>query len=89
MGTAWCGRLHFIDACPDLIWPAYTPLPHSCAPGEVEREALGRLIFSDPAARRRLNAATHLPVLVELAARVLWHWLTMTWVLVRTATVTH
>lgn len=50
--------------------------------GELDRDALGQHIFSDPAAHRRLNHATHLPVLAELVKHVLWHWLTCTWVLV-------
>jgi dephospho-CoA kinase len=32
-------------------------------------------VFSDAAARRRLNAATHLPIAVALAARLLSAWL--------------
>lgn len=33
--------------------------PEACAGGEVNRAALGRLVFSDPAARRRLEALLH------------------------------
>eukprot|EP00798_Chlamydomonas_sp_ICE-L_P001688 gene1688-33084_t len=50
--------------------------------GEIDRKALGRIIFSDASARRRLNAATHLPVLVELLKQILWHWLTCKWIVV-------
>jgi len=43
-----------------------------------------QLIFcSDPSARKKLNAATHLPVAVELVKRVAWHWATgrqMVWI---------
>lgn len=34
--------------------------------GELDREALGRLVFADPAARERLNALTH-PAIARLA----------------------
>ena len=47
---------------------------HFC-PGEIDRDALGRIVFEDPTARRRLNAATHLPIAVKLASRVAWAWL--------------
>ncbi|GLC64510.1 hypothetical protein PLESTF_000173800 [Pleodorina starrii] len=43
--------------------------------GELDRERLGALVFADPAARRRLNAATHLPVALALARRLLLSWL--------------
>ncbi|EFJ53023.1 hypothetical protein VOLCADRAFT_55149 [Volvox carteri f. nagariensis] len=44
--------------------------------GELDRERLGCMVFNDPAARRRLNAATHLPVALALARRLLLCWLT-------------
>lgn len=50
--------------------------------GQLDREALGQLVFSDGAARARLNAATHLPIYVELLRQLLWHWLTLRWVVV-------
>jgi dephospho-CoA kinase len=43
--------------------------------GELDRPALAALVFTDAAARRRLNAATHLPIAVALAARLLCAWL--------------
>lgn len=43
--------------------------------GELDREALARIVFDDPAARRRLNAASHAPVAAALAWRLLWAWL--------------
>mmetsp|Transcript_6140 Transcript_6140/g.16304 ORF Transcript_6140/g.16304 Transcript_6140/m.16304 type:complete len:241 (+) Transcript_6140:141-863(+) len=49
--------------------------------GEIDREKLGRLIFNSPTERRKLNAATHLPVGVELLRQVLWHWAKCTQVL--------
>eukprot|EP00967_Tisochrysis_lutea_P084140 scaffold117460_cov16-Tisochrysis_lutea.AAC.1 len=53
-----------------------------CIPaGEIDREKLGRLIFNSPTERRKLNAATHLPVGVELLRQVLWHWAKCTQVL--------
>lgn len=39
--------------------------------GEVDREALGKLVFSDAAARRKLNAATHLPIALSLIWQLL------------------
>lgn len=42
---------------------------------EIDRDALARLAFSDPTARRRLNAATHPPVALALALALLRHWL--------------
>ncbi|KAF5826803.1 dephospho-CoA kinase [Dunaliella salina] len=49
--------------------------------GEIDREKLGRLIFNSPVERRKLNAATHLPVGMELLRLVLWHWTKCTRVL--------
>jgi hypothetical protein len=43
--------------------------------GELDRVALGQLVFSDAAARRRLNAATHMPVAVGLMLQLLGYWL--------------
>jgi dephospho-CoA kinase len=43
--------------------------------GSVDREAVGRLVFSDAAARRRLNAATHPPVALALVRALLAAWL--------------
>ena len=51
--------------------------------GEIDRDALGDAVFSDPAARRRLNAATHLPVAVALIRRILVAWLTLKPIVVR------
>jgi dephospho-CoA kinase len=41
----------------------------------LDRAALGALAFSDPAARRALNAATHVPITVALLGRLLRAWL--------------
>lgn len=68
--------LHLLDCRP--ILECSTPPP----PGEVDREALGRLVFSNAAARRRLNAATHLPVAVELLKQLLLSWLSLQLVVV-------
>jgi dephospho-CoA kinase len=38
--------------------------------GQLDREALGRLVFSDPATRRRLNALVHPAVGAEMLRRV-------------------
>ena len=53
------------------------------ATDEIDRDALGQLVFSDAAARRRLNAATHLPIAVELICQVAVAWLTFRLVVVR------
>lgn len=51
-------------------------------PGDIDRERLGGLVFNDAAARRRLNAATHLPVALSLARALLLSWLSCKWVVV-------
>lgn len=51
--------------------------------GELDRAALGQLVFSDTAARRRLNAATHTPVALALLLQLLRHWLWHTRCVVR------
>jgi hypothetical protein len=43
--------------------------------GEIDRDALMQRVFNDAAARRRLNAATHLPIGVEILRQLAWHWL--------------
>lgn len=43
--------------------------------GELDRSALGSLIFSNPNERRKLNKATHLPVYVEMCRQLFIHWL--------------
>lgn len=44
--------------------------------GALDRERLGGLVFNDSAARKRLNEATHLPILVRMVTQilVLWVW---------------
>ena len=44
--------------------------------GALDREKLGGLVFNDVSARKRLNAATHLPILVRMMTQilVLWVW---------------
>ena len=39
------------------------------ADGTLDREALGKIVFSDPDARRQLNAMTHPRIAAEMAAR--------------------
>lgn len=65
--------------------PSHSCRKQSPETGEVDREAVGKLVFSDAAARRKLNAATHLPIALSLAWRILLHWLLLTPVVVRTA----
>lgn len=55
----------------DQIWHARARL---CA-GSLDREKLGKVVFEDARLRRRLNAATHLPIVVQLVLRVAWLWL--------------
>ncbi len=54
--------------------------------GEINREKLGKIVFSDPAARKRLNAATHLPVFLEVFKSIVWCWLTCKLVVVSVST---
>jgi len=62
---------------------------HMLCSGEIDRDALGDAVFSDPAARRRLNGATHLPVAVALIGGVLAAWLTFKPVVVRGTQCSH
>ncbi len=68
LATCW---LHFATC-----WPLFA--------GEIDREALGQIVFNDRMARRKLNNATHWPVLVEIVKRLLLHWLAFKWIAVRT-----
>ena len=43
--------------------------------GGIDRQKLGNLIFSDKAARKKLNAATHTPVFMELFRQIFMCWL--------------
>jgi hypothetical protein len=45
---------------------------------------IARLVFNDDAGRRRLNAATHLPVAMEIVRQLISCWLRMRLVVVRT-----
>jgi len=56
--------------------------------GQIDREALGSLAFSDRQARRKLNAATHPAVFLEIVRQLLLHWLACRWLVVRTHTAT-
>jgi len=51
--------------------------------GELDRAALGSLIFSNPTERKKLNKATHLPVYVEMCRQLVIHWLTCKAMVVR------
>jgi len=44
--------------------------------GELDRNRLGSLVFSDPALRRRLDNAVKLPIWTALISEVAWHWFT-------------
>lgn len=50
--------------------------------GELDREKIAAIVFKDSQARKRLNAATHLPILVQLMGKILHHWVTLQWVVV-------
>ncbi len=43
--------------------------------GEIHRQVLGERVFTDYDSRCRLNAATHLPILVELFRQVVLAWI--------------
>ena len=59
-----------------------TRRPWGVAAGEVDREALGKLVFGDRQARKQLNKATHLPIFRELVWQVLRHWCSCHWIVV-------
>lgn len=42
--------------------------------GSLDRDALGSLVFRNKEARRRLNAATHLPILLRILQEIVQHW---------------
>ncbi|GMH45481.1 hypothetical protein BSKO_13438 [Bryopsis sp. KO-2023] len=42
--------------------------------GELDREALGELVFKNETARRKLNTATHLPVFLETIKQIVRNW---------------
>lgn len=43
--------------------------------GDIDREALAAVIFNNAAARKKLNSATHLPILCEILKQMAMHWL--------------
>jgi hypothetical protein len=66
------------------VWHRDKPIvkwayPQSCdspsAAGNLDREKLGRLIFNNEGLRRRLNTATHLPIVGKISMQLLCHWL--------------
>eukprot|EP01025_Chloroclados_australasicus_P044330 TRINITY_DN479_c1_g2_i2.p3 TRINITY_DN479_c1_g2~~TRINITY_DN479_c1_g2_i2.p3 ORF type:complete len:197 (-),score=11.80 TRINITY_DN479_c1_g2_i2:511-1101(-) len=44
--------------------------------GEIDRDALGKLVFENEEQRRRLARATHLPIAVELVKQIVWYMIT-------------
>ena len=50
------------------------PVPHlvDAGTGAIDRRALGRAVFADPALRRRLDAASRPPLALALAVALLW-----------------
>ena len=42
---------------------------------EIDRPKLGKLVFEDANARKKLNSFTHFEILKELLKRVFWLWL--------------
>lgn len=51
--------------------------------GGIDREKLGELVFTDNKARKKLNAATHLPVALDLAKQLIIQWFSFTNIIVR------
>lgn len=51
--------------------------------GGIDRQKLGTVIFQDAQARKRLNKATHLPIMVSLARQLLGNWLRCKYLVVR------
>ena len=51
--------------------------------GSIDRQKLGELVFRDTKARQKLNAATHLPVALDLARQLMIQWFTFTSIVVR------
>jgi len=45
--------------------------------GELDRDALGKIIFQDVNARRKMNRATHIPVLFGILRQLLFSWVCM------------
>jgi dephospho-CoA kinase len=45
--------------------------------GDLDRKALGNLVFGDPAARKKLNAILHPLIQLEMALGVLWEFLSL------------
>jgi Dephospho-CoA kinase len=43
--------------------------------GSIDRDKLGTLVFEDPALRRRLNKATHTPIVAQILRSICHHWL--------------
>ncbi|KAJ3193011.1 hypothetical protein HK101_005594 [Irineochytrium annulatum] len=43
--------------------------------GEIDRPKLGAIVFRDPEARRRVNAATHPYIRLEMLRKLLWSFL--------------
>ena len=50
--------------------------------GELDRKKLGAMVFSDPALRRKLDAAVKMPIWTSIVARMAWHWVTLKSVIV-------
>ena len=46
--------------------------------GKINRGKLGDLVFEDHAARKKLTAATHLPIALELFRQLAVEWLSLT-----------
>jgi len=55
--------------------------------GDIDRSALGQLAFADAAMRRKLNKATHAPIMLEIIKQLLGHWLSFKQVVVSFKTV--
>lgn len=50
--------------------------------GEIDRKKLGKIVFDDPNARKKINQATHSAIFRELLKNLLYHFFTGTSVVV-------
>lgn len=77
--TRCCLQRNATDSVPPPRLSPTAPMP----PGCVDRVALGELVFRDAEARKRLNRATHVPILFALIGRIAKQWVLFQSVLVR------
>jgi hypothetical protein len=71
-GYTCCGRHSCICASHS---PQHYSDPHPSTSGEIDREKLAGIVFQDKRARRQLNEATHIPIMVEILRLLFLAWL--------------